>query len=153
MYIVCVAPQISMGEFTALHQCGQMCVCVCVCVNKWAGVKSPDPPCLVTIWKDHKKRQWDTGHAVSAWRSCQPSEPPGFPKTSISHLGSGDSRLLRALSTQLCTIGRLGFLLGCSPAESPLPDHLRTPQALLCCYRSGVKTFTCRKSFFPPLLL
>lgn len=86
---------------------------------------------------------------VSAWRACQPSVSPGFPKTSISNLRSGDSRLFCPFRTQLCTIRGLGFLLGCFPTnKSPLPDHLRTPYTLLGCFRSGVKTFTCRKSFF-----
>lgn len=68
------------------------------------------------------KRQWDTQvlhwaqFAVSAWHSCQPAVPPGFPKTSISNLGSGDSRLLSTLRTQLCTVGNLAF---CSAALQP----------------------------------
>lgn len=78
------------------------------CAVRWKGGKTLYCPRLVTIWKDHKKRQWGTGHEWGFHLLKVPCQA-GFPKKSISNLRSGDSRLLCALGTQLCSVGNFAF--------------------------------------------
>ena len=77
---------------------------------------------------------------------CVTYVPPGVPKTSVRNLRSGDSRLLRASRTQLCT--NRDFLLGCPAAERLLFDHLRTPQIL---HLQEVFFYTFLENVFVPL--
>lgn len=75
--------------------------------------------------------------------SCH-QDSPKHPLVTSGQATDGSS-LPRGLS---CADWGFGFLLGCSLAESLLPDHLRNLQSLehFSCFRSGVKSFIYRKS-------
>lgn len=104
--------------------------------------------CLILSmqFKDHKERRVmrEVCIALSTWGLChQDFLKPPLGTSGQATAGSPPCPQDSALHHQ-----GLGFLLGCSNVASPLPDHLRTPQRLECCFGSGVKTFSRRKSLF-----